>query len=182
MAVTTLPFRERIQAERVAATLVASVLVVKEKRIQNMEEAPPSPYTTLTLLEDATFRYGWSGEHAMQVAQSLFEGGLITYPRTDSTHTDPAARETARSLARERYGADAVAKTIQMEEDQAAIEGAHEAIRPTEPATLPEQTALPLDELTLYRLIWERFIASQMKAARYWSIAVDLEVQENERG
>ena len=80
MAISTLSFTDRTQAERVAATLVASVLVVKEKRVQTLEEAPPSPYTTLTLLEDATFRYGWSGEHAMQIAQSLFEQGLITYP------------------------------------------------------------------------------------------------------
>ena len=123
MAISTLSFTDRTQAERVAATLVASVLVVKEKRVQTLEEAPPSPYTTLTLLEDATFRYGWSGEHAMQIAQSLFEGGLITYPRTDSTHTDPTARETAWSLARERYGVDAVAESSTSEVMTDCIEG-----------------------------------------------------------
>jgi DNA topoisomerase-1 len=182
MAISTLSFTEHRQAEHMAATLAASVFLVKEKRVQTVDEAPPLPYTTLTLLEDATLRYGWSGERTMQIAQSLFEGGLITYPRTDSTHTDQIARESAWSLAKERYGIDAVPKAMPTAEDQVGIEGTHEAIRPTEPATLPEQTALSLDEATLYRLIWERFVASQMKAARYWAIEVALEVKENQRG
>ena len=112
MAISTLSFTERKQAESMAATLAASVFLVREKRVQTVEEAPPLPFTTLTLLEDATLRYGWSGERTMQIAQSLFEGGLITYPRTDSTHTDPNARETAWSLAKERYGIDAVPKAM----------------------------------------------------------------------
>lgn len=182
MAISTLSFTEHQQAEHMAATLTASVFLVKEKRVQTVEEAPPLPYTTLTLLEDATLRYGWSGERTMQIAQSLFEGGLITYPRTDSTHTDQTARETAWSLAKERYGIDAVPKVVPNTEDQVGIEGTHEAIRPTEPTTLPEQTALSLEDGTLYRLIWERFVASQMKAARYWAIEVALEVKENQHG
>ena len=182
MTVCTLSFTEQRQAEGIAAALANSALIVREKRVHSVEEAPPPAFTTLALLEDVTFRYGWSGEHAMQAAQSLFEQGLVTYPRTDSTHSDPTAREAAWSLARERYGANMVPKRLPVSEDQAACIGAHEAIRPTDPARLPEQTALPLDEAALYRLIWERFIASQMKAARYWAIEVDLEVKENERG
>jgi len=182
MTVSTLSFTDRTQAERMADSLAASALVVKGKRVQPVEEAPPLPYITLGLLEDATLRYGWSGEHAMQVAQKLFEQGLITYPRTDSTFTDQAARETAWSLAREHFGSGAVPKAMRAAEERAETEGAHEAIRPADPTRLPEQTALPLDEASLYRLIWERFIASQMNAARLWSIEVHLEVQENKHG
>lgn len=206
-------FPDQAAANAAAAELATAALVVADRRSEIVEEAPPLPYTTATLLEDATTRFGWEAVHIMTILQRLFEGielhgahtGLITYHRTDSTHVAPEAVVEARAVVARLYGAAALSKsrgegkgdrgagasparrgwlarlaarltrdTSHMARDTSH---SHEAIRPTLAARLPDalQPYLDADALALYRLIWERFVASQMKAARYRITTVELE-------
>jgi DNA topoisomerase I len=166
------------EAERAVQSL--GRLRVLSRNTRTVEEAAPPPYTTLTLLEDAAGKFGWSGERSMATAQALFEQGLITYPRSDSTYIAQEAVEIARQIIREKYGMTALnilalgAQLIGISAEEA--DGAHEVIRPADPKRYPEEEGglLP-DQARLYRLIWQRFIASQMRPARYQVIEVELE-------
>lgn len=149
-------------------------LRVTDKRQEIVSEDAPLPYTTSTLLEDAVQLPGWSAPKVMQAAQLLFENGLITYPRTDSTHVSPEAADEGRKLASLLHGHGAVSPR---KADDA--QGAHEAIRPTSAARLPDE--LPgefnADLRELYRLIWGRYVASFLKPARYRVTTVLFEVE-----
>ena len=178
----TLTYTDLSEAEKAAQSL--GELRVLSKNTRRVEEAAPPPYTTLTLLEDAAEKFGWAGMRSMAAAQSLFEQGLITYPRSDSTHVAQEAVGIARQIIRDQYGMTALtlldlgAQLLGVSPTNS--DGAHEAIRPTDPRQRPEEIAglLP-DQARLYRLIWQRFIASQMRPARYELIEVELE-RENE--
>lgn len=152
-------------------------LVVADKRQEIVEEAAPLPYTTATLLEDAVQLPGWSTAKAMQIAQILFENGLITYPRSDSTHVAPEAADEGRHVASLIYDAPALHSRKELQYTQI---GAHEAIRPTSAARLPNE--LPglcnADMRALYSLIWKRYMASFLKPARYRVTTVYFEAGE----
>ena len=214
MIIATAEFLTQAEANAAAGALEGGDLVVVDTRSEIIEEAPPPPYNTAALLEDATARLEWDAAKVMQVAQSLFEGielygvhtGLITYHRTDSTHAAPEAIQECRQTIGRLYGQDAlppnrsasVATTrgnvslsprrwferLIPRHSKSAMpaqpaESAHEAIRPTAAARLPDSLTPHLEEdaLALYRLIWERFIASQMKPAKYRLVTVELEAQ-----
>ncbi|MBN1306201.1 MAG: hypothetical protein JXA13_17325 [Anaerolineales bacterium] len=135
-----LTYPTQVQAQQAAQSLTE--LRVLSKHSQVAEENAPSPYTTLILLEDAAYKFNWSGEYTMQTAQSLFEHGPITYPRTDSTFISSNARQKAEAIIRFRYGSQALpgkgflSVFVPSEES----DGAHEAIRPTDPNQTPEDT------------------------------------------
>ncbi|MEP0805696.1 MAG: hypothetical protein HRF47_09415 [Chloroflexota bacterium] len=145
-------------------------VAAREERIE--DEAPPLPYTTADLLEDASLRLGWTAEQTMAAAQSLFEQGLITYPRTDSPRVSPEARQAARQVIAERYGADAWGNLSPAEGSE---QDAHEAIRPSDPQRAPDGLSIPPQEQALYRLIWGRFLAAHMRPAKVKVVTVILE-------
>jgi reverse gyrase len=164
-------------------------LVAKEERVVN----PPPPYTTDELLRDAVNKLGLSADAAMKVAQDLFESGLITYHRTDSTRVSAAGLAIAREYITRRFGEAAFKARTWGSEG----EGAHEAIRPTRAVDVEElrglvnagvlQLAVRLtrSHYQLYDLIFRRFMASQMepsvvKVAKY-AIEIDGYVMEVER-
>lgn len=142
----------------------------REKRRQ-----PFAPFTTSTLQQDASAKLNFSASKTMMVAQKLYEGlrvkegvvGLITYMRTDSTRISEDSSQIAGQFIRDQYGKE-YAQPRQHSAKKGAMD-AHEAIRPTDPTRTPESVSsyLGRDELRLYTLIWERFIASQMSAARF---------------
>lgn len=217
MTIAVTAFSSQGEAQTAAAALAQGTLVVVDKKTEIVEEPPPLPYDTATLLEDAAMLLQWNAEKIMQVAQALFEGielygahtGLITYHRTDSQRIAPEAQAAARTVIARIYGKDALPpaplfstnnggrvnlsptpfrlaaifqrfRLSRLPKGQAEPdtgESAHEAIRPTTPERLPDalQSHLDADHLALYRLIWERFIASQMKAAKYRVTTVELE-------
>ena len=171
-------YADHLEAEKAAQNL--GTLRVLSRATRTVSEDAPPAYTTLTLFEDAAGKYGWDSEKIMAVAQGLFEHGLITYPRTDSTHVAQEAVTSARKIIRERHGITALkglpVDTHLISLPSAGESGAHEAIRPADPTLLPEeQGGLLPDQARLYELIWQRFIASQMRAARYRVIEVELE-------
>ncbi|ACB39159.1 reverse gyrase [Pyrobaculum neutrophilum] len=154
---------------------------------------PPPPYTTDEMLRDAVNKLGFSADYAMRIAQELFESGLITYHRTDSTRVSTAGIAIAREYVAKRFGEAAFRPRPWGE----AAEGAHEAIRPTRPIDVEElrglvnagvlQLAVQMtrSHYLLYDLIFRRFIASQMepsvvKVAKY-AVEIDGHVLEIER-
>jgi DNA topoisomerase-1 len=122
----------------------------------------------------------------MGAAQRLYEGvelggdrgltALITYMRTDSVRIADDARDAAREFIVERFGAEFYPPKARHFKTKAAAQDAHEAIRPVDVAITPEdvQAALPAEQFQLYKLIWRRFVASQMAAARFWDTTVDI--------
>jgi len=134
---------------------------------------PPAPFTTSTLQQEAANRLGLSARQTMRVAQALYEGvelagehvGLITYMRTDSTRVAPEAQAAAREVIAERFGESYLPPAPRQYASRRGAQEAHEAIRPTSPARTPEAVATMLTDeaqVKLYRLIWSRFMASQM--------------------
>ena len=153
-----------------------TVVAVRERVIT---EPPPPPYTTATLLQDAIPRLGWTADQVMETAQRLFEQGLITYPRTDSTHIAPQARRAGEEIVRTLFGPQALPrgwKRLLHSRGRDKAEGAHEAIRPTDPSRLPDTVEAHPQEQLLYRLIWQRFIASLMRPAKIRLVEVEVEV------
>lgn len=155
--------------------------ITKSQRKRN----PAAPFTTSTLQQEASRKLGFSAQRTMRVAQQLYEGmdvgegavGLITYMRTDSVNLANEAIADIRALIKERYGADALPKEIRVYKTKSKnAQEAHEAIRPTSAATLPDRikTALTSDQYKLYNLIWKRTIACQMMHATIDAVAVDL--------
>lgn len=159
------------EARRLAEAYAGEWTVVeRHERIE--DEAPPPPYTTAEMLEDAALRLGWTAEQTMAAAQSLFEQGLITYPRTDSPRVSPEASQAARQVIAERYGADAWGN---LSPTEGGGQDAHEAIRPTDPARAPDALSVTPQEQLLYRLVWQRFLAAHMRPARLKVITLVLE-------
>jgi DNA topoisomerase-1 len=145
----------------------------------------PFPFTTSTLQQEASKRLGLTVKRTMQLAQQLYEGlevagegtvGLITYMRTDSTRVAESAADEARRFIEERYGGAYAAGRQRRAPSRPGQQGAHEAIRPTMVGRLPDQVkgSLSRDQYRLYRLIWERFVASQMAPAVYDTVTIDL--------
>lgn len=147
---------------------------------------PPAPFITSTLQQDASRRLGFTAKRTMAVAQSLYEGvdvgedggtGLITYMRTDSIHIADAAVAEARGYISERFGQEYMPKTPTKHKTRAkGAQEAHEAIRPTSVLRTPEKIKDNLNaaQYKLYRLIWQRFVASQMSAAVYDTLQVEV--------
>ncbi|HZZ71451.1 MAG TPA: type I DNA topoisomerase [Pirellulales bacterium] len=131
---------------------------------------PSPPFTTSTLQQEANRKLGFTARRTMQVAQSLYENGHITYMRTDSTNLATVAVETARKLVAEQYGPEFLPDSPRVYQTKVKnAQEAHEAIRPAgSPFDFPEalRGQLNHDEFRLYDLIWKRTVASQMADAR----------------
>ncbi len=169
--------REIAHASQIAAEIWESALRVTSLHASERDRRPPPPYITSTLQQDAANRLGFSARQTMRVAQQLYEGveigdeghvGLITYMRTDSTRVAREAQTEARAVISDRFGEDYLPAKPRHYRARRGAQEAHEAIRPTSPARTPEQVEPHLDQAQnrLYKLIWSRFIASQMADLR----------------
>ena len=153
-------------------------------RVADLEDKPYTtrpypPFTTSTLQQEANRKYGFTARHTMQVAQSLYENGHITYMRTDSTTLAAVAVEAARQLVASQYGPEYLPASPRVYQTKVKnAQEAHEAIRPAgHPFDFPEalRGRLSPDEFKLYDLIWKRTIASQMADARGRRITISVE-------
>lgn len=163
----------------------AGYTVARIKRGQRRRNPSP-PYTTSTMQQEASRRLGFSPKRSMALAQQLYEGvdldddgtiGLITYMRTDSTNVSPLAQKEVREFVTKRYGEKFLPEDAKQYRTKSRLaQEAHEAIRPTSVMRQPEMMKkyLNRDQLRLYRLIWQRFVASQMEAALYDTISVEV--------
>ncbi|MDD5307278.1 MAG: type I DNA topoisomerase [Deltaproteobacteria bacterium] len=162
-----------IKAELDAARFEVASVERKERR-----RAPPPPFITSRLQQEAARRFRFTAKRTMMIAQQLYEGvdigsegavGLITYMRTDSVRLSADAVEDARRYIAQRYGAEQVPDKPNFFKSRKSAQDAHEAIRPTSVALTPEQVGkyLTPDQRKLYTVVWERFVACQMKPAVY---------------
>ncbi|MGD0655890.1 MAG: type I DNA topoisomerase [Thermoguttaceae bacterium] len=154
-------------------------------RITDLENKPYTtrpypPFTTSTLQQEANRKYGFTARHSMQVAQSLYETGHITYMRTDSTSLAATAVQTARSLVASQYGDEYLPAQPRVYQTKVKnAQEAHEAIRPAgHDFDFPEslRNKLSPDQFKLYDLIWKRTVASQMTDARGFRTTITLEI------
>ncbi len=169
----------------------ASYAITKVKRGERRRK-PSAPFTTSTLQQEASRKLGFTAKRTMALAQGLYEGqdvgnggstGLITYMRTDSTNISKTAQEEAREYVTGKYGADFLPPEPPVYKTKSAnAQEAHEAIRPTSAMRTPEAVKDFLDPamFKLYRLIWQRFVASQMEAAVYDTLQVEVTGKTNE--
>ena len=160
--------------------------VVKSVTRGERRRNPAAPFITSTLQQEAGRKLGFSAKKTMTIAQQLYEGielgpegavGLITYMRTDSVRVAREAQEEARELIASRFGQEYMPEAPPTYRSRGSAQEAHEAIRPSEVARDPRSLARALtkDQQALHRLIWERFLASQMTPALYDTVAADIE-------
>ncbi|HVN68113.1 MAG TPA: type I DNA topoisomerase [Candidatus Binatia bacterium] len=173
--------------EILAALDGAEYRIASIKR-RELRRNPPAPFTTSTMQQEASRRLKMRVRRVMQVAQALYEGidlggsegtvGLITYMRTDSTRISDQARDSAREYILEAYGQEFHGG--QRHRVREGAQDAHEAIRPTSVLRTPDRVAgvLKREELRLYTMIWERFVASQMAQALLDQTIVDVSAGE----
>lgn len=171
---------------QVVEGLKKSEFVVVDVRQKEVSRHPTAPFTTSTLQQEASRKLGFSAKRTMVVAQQLYEGvslkgegtvGLITYMRTDSTNLAASAQAEAREYIAQVYGAEYVPKTPNVYKAKAkGAQEAHEAVRPTSVLRTPDtiKAQLSQDQARLYRLIWQRMLASQMASAIFDSLSVDI--------
>ena len=141
--------------------------VLQDAEVKASTRTPGAPFTTSTLQQEASRKLGYGVKTTMDIAQRLYQNGHITYMRTDSVHLSDAALTAARDFIMWEYGKDyIVAGGRQYKTKQANAQEAHEAIRPTYMDKTPDAIGLDAMEAKLYKLIWERTVASQMKEAQ----------------
>ncbi|SDI86699.1 type I DNA topoisomerase [Paenibacillus naphthalenovorans] len=174
------------EVNEILAALNKSEFVVSEVREKERQRNPSPPFITSSLQQEAARKLNFRAAKTMSVAQQLYEGidlgsegtvGLITYMRTDSTRISPVAQEEAREYILQKYGEAYYPETPRSYlKKNANAQDAHEAIRPSSVLREPDQIKdyLSRDQLRLYKLIWERFVASQMASAVMDTMTVDL--------
>lgn len=164
------------QAEQILTAVQGKQFVVQSIERKEKKRNPVAPFITSRLQQEAARKLHFTPKKTMTLAQQLYEGveigaegpmGLITYMRTDSPRISQEATEDARVVIRERFGEEYLPATPNVYKTQKAAQEAHEAIRPTMAARDPESIRqfLEQDQYNLYKLIWNRFIASQMVPA-----------------
>nr|MBP7333745.1 type I DNA topoisomerase [Candidatus Cloacimonas sp.] len=157
---------------------------LSEIKRSNRNVEPLPPFITSTLQQEASKLLGFQAQRTMSIAQVLYEGidlggestGLITYMRTDSTRMAEEAIAKAQDLIKERFGEPALNPKVRVFKNKQSAQDAHEAIRPTDPFRTPESVAqyLTKEQLKLYTLIWQRFIATQMIGVKLLSTSVKI--------
>ena len=177
--------RTRDDVETIVRDLDGATYTVGEVRRKDQFRHPAPPFTTSTLQQDANRKLGYSASRTMNVAQQLYEGvdlgpegtvGLITYMRTDSVRVSEAAQREAREYITQTYGDSYVPESPRMYRSRREAQEAHEAIRPTAVRRAPDRVKpfLRSDQYKVYKLIWERFLASQMASAIMDTLSIDI--------
>jgi len=184
------PEKFRVEDEATAHDLTAKLhdakWLVRSVERKERKRNPTPPFITSRLQQEASRKLSFPPKRTMRVAQSLYEGvelgpqgavGLITYMRTDSTRLSPDAVRDARSYIESKYGAQYLPEKAPVYLTKKSAQDAHEAIRPTSLEYPPDVVApfLSKEELSLYTLIWNRFLACQMVSAVFDQTAVDIE-------
>ena len=175
----------REAVDRIIADTKSAAFAVKSVKRADKQRSPSPPFTTSTLQQEASRKLNMTPRRTMAIAQQLYEGvdiagegtvGLITYMRTDSLRISEEALAAAKSFILGRYGKEYYPASTRRFKAKAGAQDAHEAIRPSNVDFTPERLKGDLtgEQYRLYRLIWSRFLASQMANAVYDSVAVEI--------
>jgi DNA topoisomerase I len=178
--------QDQAQADQFVAEAKEQSFVVSDVTTKERKRNPVPSFITSKLQQEASRKLGFAVKKTMMVAQKLYEGvelgsegsvGLITYMRTDSTRVSDAALGEVRDFINQQYGGNYLPEKAVHYRSKKDAQDAHEAIRPTEVVRTPDSLAsfLKPDELKLYRLIWQRFVASQMTAAIFDQTTIDIQ-------
>ncbi len=173
------------ETNRVIEQLKGGDYIVRHIKKGSRKTNPSAPFTTSTLQQEASRRLSFPSRKTMSVAQQLYEGievdgygqvALVSYIRTDSVRVSEDAAAEAREFITEKFGAEYLPKNVRKFANKNAAQDAHEAIRPTHFDLSPEtiQSVLSGDQFRLYKLIWDRFIASQMASAEINTVTLDI--------
>lgn len=174
------------QTDLILERLNGKEFVIDKVKKSVHRKSPAAPFTTSTLQQEASRKLGFQGRRTMKTAQELYEGveikslgptGLITYMRTDSLRISDEARAAAVEFIRNKYGDKYVPETPRKFKSKGNSQDAHEAIRPTHPELTPDEvkaSGVTNDQYKLYKLIWERFIASQMANCLMDTVSADI--------
>ncbi len=176
------------EAKQTENQLKNSAFIVANVKRSVMKTHAPAPYITSTLQQDGSIRLNLTAPQVMQVAQRLYEGvetprgniALITYMRTDSVRVSSEAQQSALEYIKANYGSEYLPAKPNKYSSKSGAQDAHEAIRPIDVNKTPDSVKDLLDknQYRLYKLIYDRFIASQMNEAKYDSVAVDVSAGE----
>ena len=177
-------------ARTVQTAIEGKNFTVSSVKRSTKKRSPAPPFITSTLQQEASRKLNMTTKRTLMIAQQLYEGveiagegtiGMITYMRTDSLRLSEEALAAAGALIRERYGDEYHPGTPRRFKSKSSAQDAHEAIRPSNVNLTPErvQSSLTKDQYRLYKLIWERFVASQMESAVYDTVAAELTCGKN---
>jgi len=184
---------DQAAADAIVAAIADSPFVVKSVATREKKRNPVPPFITSTIQQEAARKLRFSVKRTMMLAQRLYEGvelgsegavGLITYMRTDSIRVGQDAIVEVREAIRQRFGAEYLPESPNVYRSKKDAQDAHEAIRPTSALRHPDDVAafVSEDELKLYRLIWMRFVASQMTPAIFDQTTVEVEASGTDGG
>ena len=173
------------EADKIVSALIGAEYIVSALKKGTRKKQPAPPFITSTLQQEASRKLGFTGQRTMRIAQQLYEGvdvpgagttGLITYMRTDSLRISEEARAAAYKYITGRYGKEYLPEKPRYFKTKSGAQDAHEAIRPTSVGFTPESVkdALTAEQYKLYKLIWERFIASLMEVCVQNTVNADI--------
>ena len=173
------PLLSKDEVEKIKRQIELSNLAINEIVKKPVKIKPKAPFITSTLQQSASTRLGFNVKRTMRVAQKLYEGGLITYMRTDAPSLSKDSINEARKFVSENIGENYLTNSPRIYSGSENAQEAHEAIRPTNSFLRPKDVMnLSEEELKLYTLIWERFIASQLPDAEYLSTSAKIYIEE----
>ncbi len=177
--------RSKEEVDNVVSAVKAEPFIINAVKRTDKQKSPAPPFITSTLQQEASRKLGMTPRRTMSIAQQLYEGvdvkgrgttGLITYMRTDSLRISDVALAAAKELIVSRFGDSYYYGKYRTFKTKSGAQDAHEAIRPSDAAITPEEIkgSVTNDQYRLYRLIWGRFVASQMANAVYDSVTIDV--------
>ena len=173
------PLLNQNEVEEIKRQIESTELVINEIVKKPVKIKPKAPFITSTLQQSASTRLGFNVKRTMRVAQKLYEGGLITYMRTDAPSLSKESINEARNFVNDNLGENYLTNSPRIYSGSENAQEAHEAIRPTNSFLTPKDVMnLSEEESRLYSLIWERFIASQLPDAEYLSTSAKVYVGE----
>jgi DNA topoisomerase-1 len=172
--------KSKEQMDEILGELKGATFSVTDIKKGERVKKAPLPFITSTLQQEASKQLNFSTQKTMRLAQQLYEEGIITYLRTDSTRIADEAIAASKDYISNTYGEEYAAKVVTEKKNDQKIQDAHEAIRPTDITQTPTDlkdtlTAMGRDQFRLYQLIWKRFTASRMSEARYNTVSVRID-------
>lgn len=178
-------------SDQILSDLKDAIYSVQNVEKKQRKRHAPAPYITSKLQQEASRKFRWPVKKVMMVAQELYEGielgaegamGLITYMRTDSVRVSEQALQEARKFINDEYGTNYLPDQANYFKNKKSVQDAHEAIRPTSSLRTPDSVKeyLSRDEFKLYALIWNRFVASQMKSAEFDETIITVKANDYE--
>lgn len=184
-----LDIKTEAEATAILDELKQKAFTVETVKKSVRKKSPAAPFTTSTMQQEASRKLGFQARRTMKAAQDLYEGiniksmgavGLITYMRTDSLRISEEAQQQAAEFITGKYGKEYLPPAPRQYKSKSNSQDAHEAVRPTMPSLTPDEAkdSLTNDQYKLYKLVWERFIASQMATALLDTVAVDIRAGE----